>query len=271
MNFNEIFPDNREAGETKLRQCQLVMLRLLKILDFLCKKHEIDYFLMGGSLLGAVRHQGFIPWDDDLDVGMTSKNYEKFKKHAAPELPNDIFFQNTSTDPHYRQTDFVDARLRDKYSSYTHLDGTINPWHEGLQLDIFVCNKVYFPNKFLIIIQNMFLNIIWKNADKRFAIIKKLENILPFPTVYANNWLQSPGMIKLGANFLRQGEIKTLVKMKFEDMEASVPIGYDTCLSRQFGDYMKMPPEDKRISHHNVDANPIQPCNHREILDWNNS
>src|SRR3954447_23034161 len=92
LNFDEIFPDNREEGETPLRQCQLVMLRMLKIFDLLCRTHGIDYFLTGGSLIGAVRHNGFIPWDDDLDVGMTRENYEKFVSKAVPELPNDIFF-----------------------------------------------------------------------------------------------------------------------------------------------------------------------------------
>src|SRR4051794_13117596 len=70
MDFNQLFPDNRERGETRLRQSQLAMLRMLKIFDYLCTKHEITYFLTGGTLLGAVRHQGFIPWDDDVDVGM---------------------------------------------------------------------------------------------------------------------------------------------------------------------------------------------------------
>ena len=80
MEFENLFPDEREKGETRLRQCQLVMLRLLKIFDHLCTKHDIRYFLTGGTLLGAIRHKGFIPWDDDLDVGMTRVNYEKFVK-----------------------------------------------------------------------------------------------------------------------------------------------------------------------------------------------
>src|SRR5690242_9470114 len=137
IDFNCLFPDNRENGETRLRQCQLVMLRMFKIFDFLCTRHQIKYFLTGGSLIGAVRHQGFIPWDDDLDVGMTRENYERFIQYAVPELPNDIFFQNINTDPFYRETDYVDARLRDKYSSYNHIGKKNNAFHEGLQVDIF--------------------------------------------------------------------------------------------------------------------------------------
>ncbi len=92
VDFDKLFPDNRETGDTPLRQCQLVMLRMFKIFDYLCNKHNIKYFLTGGSLIGAVRHSGFIPWDDDLDVGMTRKNYELFVQKAVSELPQDIFF-----------------------------------------------------------------------------------------------------------------------------------------------------------------------------------
>src|SRR5919206_1290658 len=101
MNFDELFPDEREKGETLTRQCQLVMLRMLKVVDYLCSKHDIKYFLTGGTMLGAIRHKGFIPWDDDLDVGMTRANYEQFLKHAVSDFPKDIFFQNTETDPTY--------------------------------------------------------------------------------------------------------------------------------------------------------------------------
>lgn len=85
-NFDQLFPDNRETGDTPLRQCQLVMLRMLKNFDYLCKKHGIKYFLTGGSLIGAVRHNGFIPRDDDLDVGMTRRNYELFVQKAVNEF-----------------------------------------------------------------------------------------------------------------------------------------------------------------------------------------
>src|ERR687885_2300401 len=98
MDFDKLFPDNRETGETLIRQCQLVMLRMLKVVDYLCTKYNIQYFLTGGTMIGAVRHQGFIPWDDDLDIGMTRPEYEKFVRLAVPELPYDIFFQTPETD-----------------------------------------------------------------------------------------------------------------------------------------------------------------------------
>ncbi|MEO3238618.1 LicD family protein, partial [Parabacteroides distasonis] len=99
--FQSIFPDIRETGETPLRQAQLVMLRMLKIIDYICRKHDLRYWLCSGTLLGAVRHQGFIPWDDDLDICMLREDYNRFIQIAPLEFPTDIFLQTQETDPSY--------------------------------------------------------------------------------------------------------------------------------------------------------------------------
>ncbi len=266
MNFDYLFPDNREKGETPLRQCQLVMLRMLKIFDYLCAKHQIKYFLTGGSLIGAVRHQGFIPWDDDLDVGMTRGNYEKFIQRAVPELPYDIFFQNVETDAFYRQKDYVDARLRDKYSSYIHEGEKKTPWHDGLQLDIFVYDRSFLPHNFFVITQNILLKWL-NNYKKRAAILKWIAKFSPFRLVYASSYLQNYGLLK-GGTYIKEKEYSNLIKVKFEDMEAWIPKEFDPYLKRQYGNYMQLPPVDKRISNHKVICDPFTPCNHTQILYW---
>ena len=266
-NFDQIFPDEREKGETTLRQCQLVMLRMLKILDYLCRKHKIDYFLTGGTLLGAVRHQGFIPWDDDIDVGMTRANYEKFVKYAAAELPNDIFFQNADTDEFYPKASNVDARLRDKYSSYAMASGQIKKSHQGLMLDIFVFDRSFFPSNYFVIALNRTMKSVLKDNRKRAKVLKWMDKWVPLPFVYCSNFMQYFGQIKAGT-YVTPKELATLIDMKFEDMQAYVPKSYHTYLSRQYGDYMKMPPVEKRFSHHNVIADPFTPCAHENILFW---
>lgn len=70
VDFSKLYPDNRQEGETVLRQAQLVMLRMLKIIVIYVESMNISYWMCSGTLLGAVRHKGFIPWDDDLDICM---------------------------------------------------------------------------------------------------------------------------------------------------------------------------------------------------------
>lgn len=270
MDFNRLFPDKREEGETTLRQTQLVMLRMLKIFDFLCEKHGIQYFLIGGSLIGAVRHKGFIPWDDDLDVGMTRENYNFFVRKVVPELPQDIFFQSPESESAYPNCDYVDARLRDKYSSYVHGEGEANNWHEGFQVDIFIYDRAFLPSKFLIILQNIVVNRLSATSASRGRILNRIGRLFPVNFVYANNWQQRLGMMKrkIGPTYLTNEEVNSLVKVQFEDTETYIPTLFDRFLTRQFGDYMKLPPVEKRVSDHDVTLEPFKPCHHQEVLYW---
>jgi phosphorylcholine metabolism protein LicD len=266
MDFDAIFPDRRASGANTLQQCQQVMLRILKIVDYICTKHQINYFLIGGSLLGAIRHKGFIPWDDDLDIGMTRTDYEKFLRIGVPELPEDIFFQTPDTDPHYSHTTSVDARFRDKYSSYTHLNKPNNRWHEGLQVDIFVHDKAFIPHNFFMIGANRLLKEL-KNQHKRAKVLKWISKYVPLPLVYASNYQQHFNSYHAGT-YLKPSECAKLVRTPFEDMEVLIPSGYHNYLTRQYGNYMQLPPEEKRVSNHDVKADPFTPCNHEQILHW---
>jgi len=267
MNFDELFPDNREEGKTLVRQCQLVMLRMLKILDYLCTKHKIQYFLVGGSLLGAIRHQGFIPWDDDLDVGMTRENYEKFVKYAVSELPEDIFFQSEETDPHFPAFDYAEAKLRDKYSNYPRKN---NKWHEGLQIDIFVYDRAFLPYNILIIVENVILNYCSKNNKAKSRILKWICKQSPIRLIYASGYLKKIGMWKFGANYIKEEELLTLIQKKFEEIEVYIPSGWHNCLKRQYGNYMQLPPIKKRNAHFSAEEHPdpFKPCQHDKILFW---
>lgn len=266
MNFDSIFPDRRATVANTLQQCQQVMLRMLKIVDYICAKHGINYFLIGGSLLGAIRHKGFIPWDDDLDIGMTRADYEKFLRVGVLELPEDVFFQTPDTDPHYSQTTSVDARFRDKYSSYTHLNKPNNLWHEGLQVDIFVHDRSFLPHNFFVICTNRLLKE-YKNQHKRARVLKWISKYVPLPLVYSSNYQQHFKSLRAGT-YMKPSECAKLIRTKFEDMEVLIPQGYHDYLTRQYGNYMQLPPEEKRVSNHDVIANPFVPCNHKQILHW---
>ena len=86
-----------------LRPCQLKQLAILVEIDRICRKHHIDYWLESGTLLGAVRHGGFIPWDDDIDVGMMLPEVERFKQVAPKELPETMVLQTPETMPEAKE------------------------------------------------------------------------------------------------------------------------------------------------------------------------
>lgn len=287
MDFKQLFPDEREKGNTRIRQCQLVMLRMLKILDFLCQKHQIKYFLYGGTLIGAIRHQGFIPWDDDLDIGMTRENYEKFVQYAVPELPDDIFFQSDETDPGFPACHNIEAKLRDKFSRYNRMQ---KAWHNGLQIDIAVYDKAYLPHNILIFLMNRLLIVLFrrKGNRKKAMFLKWFSRYSPIPLVYSTGFINGiKMMVRLGTNYFRPKELSGLVKVKFEDMETWAPIGFHSYLTRRYGSYMDLPPVYKQKGHHgdnnilqffspyqrsnisDMDSpDPFTPCHHEEILHW---
>ena len=121
-----------------VRKLQLTELDILKEIDRICKKNNIDYTLYGGSLLGAIRHKGFIPWDDDIDVAMTRKNYNKFIKACKYDLGDKFFFDSYETNKKYalfygkvklKNTLFVEKKNYDNY------DETSSIWVDIFPLD----------------------------------------------------------------------------------------------------------------------------------------
>jgi lipopolysaccharide cholinephosphotransferase len=274
IDFNQIFPDEREKGETRVRQCHLVLLRMLKIFNHLCSKHQIEYFLCSGTLKGAIIYKGFKPWDDDLDIGMTRSNYEKFVELAVPELPEDIFFQTPETDPDFPPFNNVEAKLRDKYSSYIPFESQKHyKQHMGIMMDLLIFDKAYLPNNFFIFLANRTLKFFYfsKGNKKRADILKWMSKYAPFNLAYASSFISYLRMVKLGANYFKKEELSTLIKIKFEDIETYIPIGWHSYLKRRYGNYLIIPPIEKQKGHHGADVpDPFTPCNHVNVLQWNN-
>ena len=98
-----------------LRKAQMRMLEILKIVDSIFSKHHIDYYLDGGTLLGAVRHGGFIPWDDDIDISVRREDFSRIKRVLQKELPDNLVFQDRFTD---WNLPVLIAKVRDKNSYY---------------------------------------------------------------------------------------------------------------------------------------------------------
>lgn len=120
--------------DSRLRKLQLMELEILNEFVGLCEKHDLRYYLVGGTLLGAVRHQGFIPWDDDIDVAMPREDYDKFAEICREELGKDYFYQSPETDPHYFLTY---AKIRKNGTEVYEERFQNAKFHKGIFIDIF--------------------------------------------------------------------------------------------------------------------------------------
>lgn len=265
--FTRLFPDNRTAGETPLRQAQLVMLRTLRIIDHICRKHGIPYWLAGGTLIGAARHKGFIPWDDDLDIAMRREDFARFAAVAPRELPDDLFFQTAATDPHYR---LVLPKVRDRKSNFVE-DREDVPFCQGIYVDIFPFDA--YPNQ--AVLRLLSLRHRLRGYRRRFpkrSIGRTLYMAglftLGLPLIlflYLVEWTARRFRDRLfnrpdqkylspGVEFYRKmpheaDEIFPLREISFEGFMFFAPRDTDTYLRKQYGDYMTMPPVNQRQTH----------------------
>lgn len=291
--------DNRSIGKSQEEQLKLVEIKLLKIFDKICKKHNISYWLDGGTLLGAIRHKGFIPWDDDIDIGMLREDYEKFLKIAKEELPNDIFLQNWYTEKHFY---LPMTKLRDKYSSVIEIENRNKNNHSGIFIDIFPFD--YLPkNRFLKNVQMLIyflLKSLKLEADPTqlkmknikgnrkikiltLLILKKLGKIIPkriyiyiykvvnqffyriSPSSEIGDGLVNPTYYKKSTRNIEQ--IFPLTEVIFENNKYSAPRNIDLYLRGLYKNYMELPPEEERKIHMK-EIYPFKKCSHKETLDW---
>jgi len=285
MNF--LVPDTRLAGDTPLRQAQLVMLRLLKAFHQLCEEEGLRYWLDAGTLLGAVRHGGFIPWDDDIDVLMPREDYLRFCALAPEALPPDMFFQSPETDP-----GFVCpwVKIRDRYSHLVESTGPY-PYSQAIFIDIFpavretrrqLAWRTFYP--LLAPLSKRPEPVIGAlaplSAAKRLVVgglqyaFLALMGLSPLRRAFLDyvgggraDWTYEPPIRY--TNHLRDEDIFPLKSIRFEDAEFWGPANPQGYLRDYFGDFMTLPPPEKRRSEHNVDAIfPTGPNPHRSGLEW---
>jgi len=253
-------------AQGELRRLQQIELEILREFIQVCRRHGLRYFVLYGSCIGAVRHGGFIPWDDDIDVGMPRPDYEEFLKVAQAELPEKYFIQTGRTDPDCTNTF---AKIRNSETCFIEKSNAKYHINHGVFIDIFPLDGF--------------------NGDKGFLRKKKLYEIqlrhtvdAPYPSKLKKAVCLLAGALtpdyrkvrdKLAQIITQKDydeseivgsycgwppELEMMPKevfgngtpVPFEGMTVLIPEKYDAYLRQLYGDYMTPPPEEKRVTNH---------------------
>lgn len=252
-----------------LRKAQLIMLDMLIEFDAICKKHQLQYWLDSGTLLGAVRHQGFIPWDDDIDLSMPVEDYRQFLEIAQSELSSEIFLQTSETDKNFK-FDYTKLRSNKARIVEFHEKESQIKYHQGVFVDIFPMlviedteeNKKLYDSTLKEIRDVSAIGLHTpKGKDdpiKRAALIASLKQ-------KHQGW--EPNKIKAKSKVIYSGEMPDvaawfdfekvfpLTTMEFEGRAFPVPSDPSHYLDAIYSfDYRQLPPKNKRIIHaHSID------------------
>ena len=283
--MSEVLQIDRET----LRKLQLKELESLEYFDSFCKENELRYYLLGGCVIGALRHGGFIPWDDDIDIIMPRRDYERMLRLWKQQESNERFLMlktdgrvftgnsfatliDTSATmikenqkdidvPHGIVTDIFpmdgcpDKKLQ-RYIQYYH----------AMMYSLFITEFVPEKHgKLMRFICSLLLKL-FPSREKRTKIWKKHEKKM---TKYSFNTHKKCTELCAGPHYMLneypQKAFAKAVYHDFEGMSVPLPQGYDEYLTMAFGDYMQMPPEDKQTPHHDLVALDLDtPCINRD-------
>ncbi|WP_196602245.1 LicD family protein [Pectinatus frisingensis] len=257
-----------ELNTEQTRKLQLEILDLLVEFDRICRINHIRYFLSCGTLLGAVRHHGFIPWDDDADVEMLREDYEKFVTVCNEDIQKDkFFFQDSSTDSEYSWTY---GKLRKRGTRYIRPGQSHLKQKDGICIDIFILDNISASTKiqrFMELSTRVCRKILWSKVGALRAtcawqrMLYKLLCIFPHNCIltiyfYIVEWYRDKPTGWLG---FFNTEVRTKrgyafsscwyensKECMFEGHGFYIPNGYDKILYLKYGDYMTFPPVEER-------------------------
>lgn len=242
-----------------LRRQQERMTEMLLVFDDICRRNNISYWLCSGTLLGCIRHGGYIPWDDDLDVEVMRDDYERLMRILPQELPEKYKLQNHNTDPGYF---FCFAKLRDTHSLLEETNRYDRVFkYRGIFIDIFPYEHIAPPLHWLSCrtfgrVYKAMNNpkLTDEQAMKRVNRIYNINHraIFPLLRLLSKLWPSkmlrySPGIPYPNATY--HNEIFPLKRAKFEGYDMPIPHDTDSYLKRKFGDYMQLPNLDNIHPH----------------------
>ncbi len=270
----------KEYDEDTLKKLQKVSLDILLDFDEFCNNNDIDYFGCGGTAIGAVRHGGFIPWDDDIDVGMTRKNYDKFVElsYKLNDKYKFISYENTTNFP------LMTGRLALKGTKFKEECFRDLDFDNGIFLDIFCFDNIFDDDrkmrrqmlsawlwgKLLILwyisdpviyytgfkaklikiccrIAHAFLRLVYRSSKPLYSRAHKYATCLRGKKTERVAYIFDPTPY---TSIMRLSDIEPTKVLEFEGKEIRFPCNVEAYLKVRYGDnYMSLPPEDKRHNH----------------------
>lgn len=268
INLPESFLQEEERDGYKvsaeMKQLWAVQMDLLCELDRVCKKHNLRYTLDFGTLLGAIRHKGFIPWDEDIDVTMLREDFNKLQEIAASEFQHPYFFQTVDTDPGF---DGGIARIRRSDTTFLQKEGVVyrTKHNHGIFIDIFVfdnapsndyaevrkihldCNRIYFRGIYILahplalrfgktlpkrLARYLYAKLKYGSVTKAYKLIE--DRATHFPESGYVCCLDTP----IDTWIRPKKWFEEITHVPFEGMMFPVSAHYDEILTQRYGDYM---------------------------------
>lgn len=253
----------KQYMQKNLRAVQLKELSILCTVTDICKRNGIEYWLDGGTMLGAVRHGGFIPWDDDVDICIRATDTERFVEVMSRKLPSNLLLQTKENAPAHLSTYM---KVRDKNSFFVEFcDDFHQDYNKGIYIDVFpmtdypdisrkMCRfitKGFCKANGILHKQHLYswrsiAELLWFGAKRSLMrLLWNTVNVVCGKGTYYATLIENNGL-----GFMhRKDNIFPLGTIEFEGKTFSCPNNPDAYLTEQYGDYMQLPPEDKRQIH----------------------
>ena len=267
---------------TPLRKIQLLELDIFKEILKICIENNLTYYISGGTYLGAVRHKGFIPWDDDMDVAMPRADYNKFIEIAKNSLPNNLYIKHyTVCDTNIQHVQICN-RTRHLLTKNTQKSSIVDIYVDVFPLDglpnnnfvkkIFKYKILYYRMMYVYSVFDEYASIHKRNRPIHERILLNIgktglpqrllkkekrirlfdQNVSKYDFYKSDEILNFSGQYKFKSIFNREKVYANGRLYEFEGLKVNGPYDYDYYLTQIYGDYMKLPPENQRNWHESV-------------------